>query len=111
MKKLLCWQNWQSMTAIEHATLITGTIGICLLIISLIISQIWLSYIAGFIMRLAGCLFMAANEKMRAVYFIPVGISLVNTFHSLESLLFIELLASAIIYQINTILFFMKKFK
>ena len=99
----------QHFSRLQKVTVLTSAFGIGLLAVSLSTQNLELSYLAGFIMRLAGFLFMCANEKVRFLYFIPVAIALVNVFNSLESLLFLELLASSLIFHLNIVMFFSKR--
>lgn len=61
-----------------------------------------LGYGAMFLARLAGTLFMIALDKLNPIYFLPLTLSALNAAVASESLLFLELIASSCIYQVNS---------
>jgi hypothetical protein len=91
----------KNFTNVQRATIIIGASGIIINVIALAIDNVALGYGAMFLARLAGTLFMVALDKLNPIYFLPLTLSALNAGIASESLLFLELITSSCIYQVN----------
>lgn len=80
--------------------IIAGCSGICINSLGLFIDNVMLSYIAIFIGRLTAVMYLSEVDKVRFMYFIPLGLSGVNAFVNVEQLIFLENLFQSAVYQI-----------
>lgn len=97
------------MNKTKRLTLIIGIAGITINIIGLATGNLALGYAAGFAGRLSGALYMVAVDKFRLEYSLPIILSLINILYTSEALLFVEMLVTSTIYQLNAFRLFTKK--
>jgi hypothetical protein len=94
------------MTTTKKLCLITGWAGVTCLALSYLHPT--LGFAGATLGRISGLLYMIVIDKMRAEYLAPIAISIINIFVSSQSLLFTEMMVSAIIYQVSATRLFSK---
>lgn len=96
------------MNNLQKITLIVGCTGVLTNITALLMNIEMLGYIALFLGRSSGFLYMVCLERFRPVYLFPTTISAINCFYNSEFLIFAELLASSAVYQYSALKTFQK---
>jgi nicotinamide riboside transporter PnuC len=89
------------MNNIQKATIVVGVSGILLNMLCIATHQNQLGYVANFLGRLSGTLYMVAVDRKRLEYFLPLAFAATNAVVASEILLFTELLVSSLVYQVN----------
>lgn len=90
------------MRKIEKITLVVGCTSVLSNIVGLSFKIKFFNYLALLLGRMAALTFIIAVDKIQWYYFLPITLTLINTFVNAEELLFLEYGIQSVIYQISS---------